>query len=150
MQTASTFNGREATTTPRENHLGNDIGGGKSASSFNWTLPYDSIGMQSCAIRIRYNVTSGDVTSNGLMVTVSATSALNGGNSPLKDRVNSEVASYQVFQEFPVEDYPAYRLGTEVNTNQFGRVFQDRSYIFSILPPPSSGACAGRSKAQEC
>jgi hypothetical protein len=124
--------------------LGNDIGGGKSSSSYNWTLPYNSVGSQTCVIRIRYNITTGDLAPAGGMVTVTGTSANNGANSPVKDRQNSEAASYNVFQEFPTELYPNYRLGTEVNTNQYGRTFQDRSYVFSILPAPTTGDCVGR------
>jgi len=133
--------------TTRENYLGNDVGGGVRSSAFDWTLPYTSGAMQSCVIRIRYNVTSGDLAPDGSTFTQTATSALNGANSPIHDRsINptSEILSYQAFDEFPVEDYPAYRLGMEVNTNQYGRVFQDRSYVFSILPAPTTGDCAGR------
>ena len=37
---------------------------------------------------------------------------------------NSKVGSYKSFAEYPSSAYPNYRLGTEVNSNQFGRVFQ--------------------------
>jgi len=58
----------------------------------------------------------------------------------------NEPWTYRPFSEYPAEiaTNAAYRLGVQINTYEYGAVFQDRSYVFSILPPPSSGDCAGR------
>lgn len=134
-----------AAPTTRENQLGNPIGGGKSASTYNWTIPYNVPAGQTCILRLRYNISTGDPIQDGSNrpVTIFGTSAQNGGNSPVKDRRNSEAAAYKSFVEYPSELYPAAKLGLAINTNQYGRVFQDRSWSFSIRPP-TGGQCSGR------
>ena len=129
----------------RENHLGNPIGGGKSASHFNWTIPTNVVAGKTCIIRLRYNISSGDpIPGTNLPVDMYGDASLNGANSPIKDRQNSEIASYRSFEELPFESFPSARLGMSMNTNQFGRTFQDRSHSFSIVPAPVVGECAGK------
>jgi len=132
--------------TTRENQLGNPIGGGKSASSYNWTIPYNVPAGKTCVLRLRYNISTGDPisASNPADVTIFGTSAQNAGNSPIKDRQQSEAAAYKSFVEMPSETHPAAKLGLAMNTNQFGRTFQDRSYTFEIRKSQVSGECAGR------
>lgn len=103
-------------------------------SSFNWTIPFNVASGSQCVLRLRYNISTGDPISktNANHVTLQGTSSLNQGNSPLLDRQNSEAKSYKSFVEMPIETHPAARLGTAINTNQFGRTFQDRSFVFEI------------------
>lgn len=131
--------------TTRENQLGNPIGGGKSASSYNWTIPVNVVSGKFCVLRLRYNISTGDpIPGSGLDVTLFGTSAQNAGNSPVRDRQNSEALAYRSFVEMPFETHPSARLGVAVNTNQFGRTFQDRSWTFEIRKAPTSGECAGK------
>jgi len=57
-----------------------------TVASFNWTLPTSVVDLDTCVLRIRYNITSGDTSSNtsGIIVDVNGTYLLNGANSPLK------------------------------------------------------------------
>jgi len=130
--------------TARENHLGGTVGGGKSGSVFNWTIPTNVVSGNTCIIRLRYNISTGDLGNDGRPVTIYGTAADNGANSPIKDRQNSEVGSYKSFVEYPSDTYPSARLGMEMNTNQFGRTFQDRSHSFRIVRAPQTGECAGK------
>jgi len=133
--------------TTRENQLGNPIGGGKSASSYNWTIPWNVPAGKTCVLRLRYNISTGDpIPNTNIDVTVYGTSAQNAGNSPVRDRnvQNSIAATYKSFSEMPADQFPAARLGLEINTNQYGRTFQDRSWSFEIRRNSVSGECAGR------
>lgn len=44
------------------------------------------------------------------------------------------------------ENKADYFVALKLNTNQYGRIFQDRSYVFSIKPLPSSSAEADNNK----
>jgi len=117
----------------RQNHLGDAI-------QYNWTLPKVDKDTK-CVLRMRYNISTYDANLDGVEVSVGGTAAQNGANSPIKDNDNNEAATY-----IEVEDILDDRasLGYAVNTNQFGRTFQDRSYVFTIKPAPKNGPCEGR------
>jgi len=123
----------------RDNHLGNTKTG--YTSSYNLVIPslstLPSVSLISggttanCALRIRYNISTSDypgwneVDNNGPMID----SSYNNANSP-------------VYQD-PYVGYGAdangyiWQLRLAVNTNQYGRTFQDRSYTFQIAQRPS-------------
>lgn len=110
--------------------------------TYRWSIPATARG-NTCMIRVRYNVTTKDGFSgvlSGLPVDQFADFALNGASSPLKDRQWSERGSYVSFADLP----SGVQLGLATNTAQMGRVFQDRSWSFSIVAPPSNGSCAGK------
>lgn len=93
-------------------------------SKYSWTLPNSQIepcianGTCNCAIRIRYNITSDE--SSGVTGTF------------LDSRNNSAVLDYpNVHVEEGV-------LSLAVAASYYGRVFQDRSYTFHILPRPTN------------
>ena len=121
----------------RVNHLGNGRHG--QPLHYNWTLPsYQSLldsgnketeaGFIKCVARIRYNMTTDDYDPQNTF-------------SDQDDRPNLGIVS-------PVQQDPAEDIGTEtltglylaINTNQFGRTFQDRSHVFYVTKRPANFA----------
>lgn len=111
----------------RTNHLGNGRDG--QASNYTWTLPsFDSIKgitygttyqSKKCAFRLRYNISTDDYDP----WTANATD------------------NYELFEQNPTVDVgTTSRQGLQlaINTNQFGRTFQDRSHMFYITKRPAT------------
>jgi hypothetical protein len=103
----------------RDNHLGNAVDG--NTNSYNWTLPKGGdeacIGTQcACVLRIRYNITVGEVTAD-------MDSRNSGANSPVEDD--------------PTVTHAGFNFTLALDTAQTGRTFQDRSYMFRIIPRPA-------------
>ncbi|XP_078594983.1 protein DD3-3-like [Branchiostoma floridae x Branchiostoma japonicum] len=135
----------------RDNHLGNTLGG--YPALFNWTIP--DLDHEKCVLRIRYNISTGDF--EGWDPSVNSTNNKNEegvdvgskfGLSPqeAEDRgyVYKQNPQVKVFGEFASEGTPDkdFELQLAVNTNQYGRVFQDRSHTFAVRKRPEelSGA----------
>lgn len=113
----------------RTNHLGNGPEG--QAANFTWTLPtwavLDAYGATTygtnypskrCIARLRYNISTDDY-----------------------DPWNTTVADNEILNDDPVVDIgtvPRQGLRLAINTNQFGRTFQDRSHVFYIQQRPST------------
>jgi len=106
----------------RDNHLGNTLDG--ETANYTWVLPTAAVepciaaGTCNCAIRIRYNITTNE--STGL----SDEFLDSGDNRAIKNNPT-----------LPVE---GGEVTLALNTAQFGRTFQDRSYMFNILPRPAN------------
>eukprot|EP00808_Paulinella_micropora_P014542 g51224.t1 len=117
----------------RVNHLGNGRHG--QPLHWNWTLPtYQQLldsgntetqpGFIKCVARIRYNMTTDDYDPWNTYS--------DKDDRPFMGRVS------------PVQQDPTVDVGTEtltglklaVNTNQYGRTFQDRSHVFYIVKRP--------------
>lgn len=121
----------------RQNHLGN-VGGTTNANRYEWTLPQVST-RTTCVLRVRYNISTTDGIQDGMEVTVDGTSAYNVGSpSPLYDNDNNEDKTYIDIAGLN----SGATLGYAINTNQYGRTFQDRTYTFDIVPASEAGECA--------
>jgi len=132
----------------RENHLGN--GRVNQPLTYNWTLPTASqlLAMNfvadnatntfRCVMRMRYNISTGDYDPWN---TNSSYNSLNAAD--LAANINNRQAQTQFPQ--PISDDPTVDVHADLqgltlalNTNQYGRTFQDRSHIFYIKTRPSS------------
>lgn len=106
----------------RVNHLGNSIDTNGNASRIEIDMPYFPSGIEKrCIMRLRYNITTDEFDNYGTDHADNENQA-NGVISPVEDDPIIDVAG----QSKPI------RLA--MNTNQYGRTFQDRTHVFKILP----------------
>jgi len=102
--------------------LGNTITGG--FATYWWTVPNLSDNTktdgEACILRVRYNISTAEYNPFWTF------STQNGNSAPIK-----QDPFLSTTQTFPSE------LSLAVNTNQYGRTFQDRSYVFNIRPRPA-------------
>ena len=143
----------------RDNHLGGGIGG--QANLYNWTLPTKTTGLREatpgeedqpaefdrCVFRMRYNITTGDT---GLDLEDSIaywdlTSSSNGDDSPVQqDEAVNVPAAAETANAGQVDlgagtgggadqDGTTRTLQLALNTNQYGRIFEDRSMVFHLV-----------------
>jgi hypothetical protein len=123
----------------RDNHLGNSLAG--FMANYNWTIfnsdqePCVKDNNCACVLRLRYNISTGDLGSTG---NHPATGFIdwtsNGKNSPVLNRNTAGGIRSQ--------DDLEHQLATD--TSQFGRTFQDRSFVFNVLKRPSGIPSAAR------
>ncbi|XP_067684974.1 protein DD3-3-like [Haliotis asinina] len=102
----------------RSNHLGNGVDG--EPLNYTWVLPHFPSGKtKRCVFRIRYNISTDDYDP------YHTDSKYNGNMSPVKGN--------------PYVDIGVGRspLRLNINTNQYGRIFQDRSHVFLLRPRPA-------------
>lgn len=117
----------------RDNHLGNGIGG--QPLVYNWTVP--NTVHENCVMRIRYNISTGDY---------------DGWNTTYNTNVNAKLAAKVGLSQneaddrgFILENNPDVKVFSDanfdlelaVNTAQYGRTFEDRSFAFAIRPRPA-------------
>jgi hypothetical protein len=113
----------------RENHLGDILG--SEMSVYNWTLP--SVPASKCVLRIRYNISTADYNAWNI------SSSSNGKTMPIMPEYfgNNTAAlnrGYR-FQNNPqVQIMPGIdmKLQLAINTAEYSRVFEDRSFTFEI------------------
>ncbi|CAG5083805.1 Oidioi.mRNA.OKI2018_I69.PAR.g10467.t1.cds [Oikopleura dioica] len=112
----------ECITAPnmRTNHNGNTDEG--TLPNFKWTLPHYEAPefTKECALRIRYNITTNDYPDDFST-----------------DQTETYYSSPEIWAN-PVISYKGIDLALAINTAQFGRVFQDRTHLFQIVPRPAS------------
>jgi len=113
----------------RENHLGNTNIGTSVTAGFNWTIPTNEDCIKddkcACVLRLRYNISAYDVGSAG-----------NNLDSSFIDWKSNADASPVKQDEIVYVDGLPHQLA--LNTDQYGRTFQDRSHSFKISPRPNS------------
>jgi len=90
---------------------------------FLWTIP--DTPNKNCVLRLRYNMSSfeADQDPDGTGPKKFLTAGENGNNSPIRQDPYVTIGNNN--KEF---------LALNVNTDQYGRTFQDRSYVFEIKP----------------
>eukprot|EP01112_Ceratiomyxa_fruticulosa_P017518 TRINITY_DN5471_c0_g1_i1.p1 TRINITY_DN5471_c0_g1~~TRINITY_DN5471_c0_g1_i1.p1 ORF type:complete len:539 (-),score=114.10 TRINITY_DN5471_c0_g1_i1:150-1766(-) len=110
----------------RDNHLGDGLAAG-STNGYNWTLPTadtedcaSSASGCNCVLRIRYNISNANIDGWGLQDGKFTDASDNNANSPITTD--------------PIQLANGKNVSLAVNTAQYGRTFQDRSYIFKIIP----------------
>jgi hypothetical protein len=123
----------------RDNHLGNELTGYNAM--YNWTLPVSKNeacikdSNCNCVLRMRYNISTNDMGETGNRPDAGFIDwTANAENSPIFNRNGAKAIITQ--------DDMAHELATD--TSQFGRTFQDRSYVFHLLPRPSGVASTQR------
>ena len=104
----------------RDNHLGNNRLG--EAPSYLWKIP-DDLKASSCTLRLRYNISTGDYPWN-------QDASANGKKSMPSQDIYVDLLDDEGAQSKNI-------LSNAINTNQFGRTFQDRSYVFEVKPRPA-------------
>lgn len=113
----------------RDNHLGNGLNG--YTQDYNWTIPKKGtpgLGCIStsscvCALRIRYNISTSETSNWGNSM---ADWKVSGASSPIKTNPYIMIAS------------TGMNLSLALNTAQYGRTFQDRSYVWKIISRPKN------------
>ncbi|CAG5125431.1 unnamed protein product [Candidula unifasciata] len=104
----------------RSNHLGNGVHG--LPLNYTWTLPnFPSGKIKSCVFRIRYNISTDDYDPY-------KTDYKQNEEFPKKSPIKQNPYVYVMSNQSP--------LRLALNTAQYGRVFQDRSHVFKLIPRP--------------
>eukprot|EP00937_MAST-01D_sp_MAST-1D-sp2_P005899 g5899.t1 len=123
---------------------------GTNANRYLWKIPAD-VENKNCVIRLRYNISTEDYLAwhaNGTVGGQALTARANSGRRRRRNKIDGTERS-------PITQDPYARVtnasiagGQEefvsmaVNTNQYGRTFQDRSYVFEIRRRPVAAADA--------
>jgi len=117
-------------------------------NSYNWTVP-DDIVHKNCVLRLRYNITAGELPDGGFDPAINASLNAEKDDAPTgldvatmhglpKD--NDRGYYFQQDAVVKVFDIPNsdVKLDLEVtlNTNQYGRTFEDRTHVFEIRKRP--------------
>jgi hypothetical protein len=123
----------------RDNQLGNELSG--APAMYNMTLPVAKNeacikdGNCNCVLRLRYNISTSDMGENGNRPDAGFIDwTANADNSPVFNRNGAKA----IVGQGDATGATGFELATD--TSQFGRTFQDRSYVFHILPRPSGVA----------
>ena len=101
---------------------------------------------KSCVLRIRYNISTGDFQQwpNDAINRTLATMVDSRNNSATEGDPNTPLQQDPYIYVGPgdLEEKGDKFLSLAVNTNQYGRTFQDRSYVFTIRKLPAANANA--------
>ncbi|KAK6176566.1 hypothetical protein SNE40_014827 [Patella caerulea] len=133
----------QETEYSRDNHNGNGLHG--TPNLFNWTLP--NIEAERCVLRFRYNISTNDYDS----WTTTAEQNADPGNLGAGTKVNinekygfatkeaADARGYTFKNDPIVKIFPDLDidLALPINTAQYGRTFQDRTFTFDIVKRPA-------------
>jgi hypothetical protein len=117
----------EESNWSRENHLG--FGRNGQMNQYNWTIPNNPGAI--CILRERYNMTQGEIAWN-------LDYRANGDKAPVQERTGNGDNTNDIVTDYAASKYPGVSLQIGVNTDQFGRTFQDRTHTFSIKSRPTN------------
>ena len=118
----------------RDNYLGNTNTTYAEMCRFPITLP--TTPSNKCVLRMRYNISSADF--DGWSVDYRNNTNPRGPNPLVAANYTSGSGVVYWKQNQQVDIGIGVKLQMNVNTNQFSRVFQDRSFVFSIIPRTSN------------
>jgi len=128
----------------RDNHLGNSLDG--QTPNFNWTIPgLDEANISEddyCVLRMRYNISTGEYGRDN---------TFSESNNEDDDDEGPDVWTRQNLDQqegkqrgYRLEGNPEidifdseFKLALAINTDQYGRTFQDRSHVFKIRKRPA-------------
>jgi hypothetical protein len=100
----------------------------------------------SCVLRIRYNISSADFPQWPVDAVDAGTAKMvdSGNNSKTEDDANTPLHQdpYIYIGPGANDNTGSMFVSLNVNTNQYSRTFQDRSYVFSIKKKPTANAAA--------
>lgn len=119
----------QETQFTRDNHLGNTIGA--NTPFFNWKIP--NIDNERCVLRVRYNISTNDYESdlNGLQkVDLTKKMGLSTDEAQKRGYTFKTNPTVKLFDDLDMD------LNLAINTQQYGRVFQDRSHVFGVRSRP--------------
>lgn len=118
-----------------------------NANRYLWTVPNDID--ENCVLRVRYNISTSDY-EDWIDESPSAkVGVLSDGQTCMADGCaysRPGVDWRQNGANSPIKQDPYMQIGPDantdfvsmaVNTNQYGRTFQDRSYVFAVRPKPA-------------
>eukprot|EP00020_Sapocribrum_chincoteaguense_P008220 CAMPEP_0170738014 /NCGR_PEP_ID=MMETSP0437-20130122/4429_1 /TAXON_ID=0 /ORGANISM="Sexangularia sp." /LENGTH=624 /DNA_ID=CAMNT_0011076429 /DNA_START=64 /DNA_END=1938 /DNA_ORIENTATION=- len=120
----------------RDNHLGNGITDTLAGhmNHYNWSLPRadDEPCIENencdCVLRLRYNISTADYEGRPMYP---------GYADHTENSDDEEEESEPLIEQDPYVTVASKKLALALNTNQYGRTFQDRSHVFSIRTRPS-------------
>jgi len=125
----------------RDNHLGNGIGG--FPNSYNWSIPAN-IEADECVLRIRYNISTGEfprgTDSSNNNQALNLGSIVNLDEDEAEERGYTLTGNPDVYTLKKSNGSPnkKFELKLAVNTNQYGRTFEDRTHVFAIKKRPNN------------
>jgi hypothetical protein len=115
----------------RDNHLGSTNDG--FMARYNWSIPYlneNNGGYNTCILRLRYNISTGDY--NDFLATATNNQQL------INQGVTTDPPIPVTSTSNAVSGSKPFELQLAIDTTQFGRTFQDRSYHWALTPRPSN------------
>lgn len=122
----------------RDNHLGNGVGG--EHNFYRWKVPKLE---DNCVLRIRYNISTKDL--DYWKIDSKNNGDADSNNIDFSARFGfadaDEAASRgYVYENNPtVQIFPGVELNLAIDTSQFGRTFEDRSFVFRTKSRSAAG-----------
>lgn len=118
----------------RDNHLGNGVG--LNPNVYNWTVP--NLNSEHCVLRMRYNISTEDYDGWNTTVAQNNLDLSKKYGFPNQDAAEDRGYEFQNNPDVKVFGDADFVLELAINTAQYGRTFQDRSFSFAVRPPPEN------------